>query len=128
MQLQPAMSPFLRDQLFPDGSLHLRAFSLRPDALLDKQATARHKHAVLTQLLADHPRRRFVLIGDSGEQDPETYGAITRLHPGRVAAILIRDVTHRSEDPARFALAFDGVPPASWQVFDTPEALPSHWA
>lgn len=127
LQMQPALAPFFDRHQFPAGSLHLRAFSMRPDALLDKAATARHKLAELEQLLADHPRRRFVLIGDSGEKDPETYGTLARAHPHRVAAILIRDVSHLPSDAARFASAFGGLNAALWQVFDEPAGLPVRW-
>ena len=40
----------------------------------------------------------FVLIGDSGQRDPEIYAQVVREHPGRVLAIYIRNV---SRDPAR---------------------------
>src|SRR3546814_8140010 len=39
----------------------------------------------------------FVLIGDSGQRDPEIYAQVVREHPGRVAAIYIRDVTRNPE-------------------------------
>ncbi len=39
-----------------------------------------------------HPRLRFVLIGDSGEKDPEIYAAAARANPGRILAIYIREV------------------------------------
>lgn len=38
------------------------------------------------------PRRQFILVGDSGEQDPEVYRAIQKLFPKQVLAIYIRDV------------------------------------
>ena len=34
----------------------------------------------------------FVLIGDSGEKDPEIYAATVRDHPGRIIAVAIREV------------------------------------
>ena len=34
----------------------------------------------------------FVLIGDSGQHDPEIYAGIVDRHPGRVRAVYIRDV------------------------------------
>jgi hypothetical protein len=40
----------------------------------------------------------FVLIGDSGQRDPEIYAQIVHEHPGRVRAIYIRNV---SRDAAR---------------------------
>ncbi|KAI8050230.1 hypothetical protein BDF22DRAFT_745557 [Syncephalis plumigaleata] len=41
----------------------------------------------------DFPHRRFILVGDSGEKDPEVYAEIARRFPDRVACIFIHDVT-----------------------------------
>ncbi len=127
LQLMPPLADFLRTQRFPAGSVHLRSFSFNPAALLDAEATSRHKEAEIGQLLADHPRRRFVLVGDSGERDPETYGAIARQHPSRIAAVLIRDVTGEAADAARYAQAFADVPRERWRLFTDPAALPTTW-
>ena len=128
LQLMPPLGAFLRGAGFPDGSVHLRAFSFNPAALLDEEATSRHKQAEVRQLLADHPRRHFVLVGDSGERDPETYGAIAREHPTRIAAVLIRDVTGDRADGPRFQQAFDGVAAERWRLFTDPATLPLRWA
>ena len=48
----------------------------------------------------------FVLIGDSGQHDPEVYAGIVHDHPGRVAAVYIRDVSGeeaRAEEIRRLA-------------------------
>jgi phosphatidate phosphatase APP1 len=45
------------------------------------------------RLLTEHPGLRLVLIGDSGQEDPEIYGDIAGDHPERVAAIYIRRIT-----------------------------------
>jgi hypothetical protein len=127
LQLLPPLGEFLRRKGFPDGSLHLRAFSFNPSALLDEDATSRHKHAEITQLLADHPRRRFVLVGDSGERDPEVYGALAREQPTRITAVLIRDVSGDRADGDRYRHAFDGVAPERWRLFTEPAALPLRW-
>jgi Uncharacterized conserved protein (DUF2183) len=128
LQLMPPLLAFLRGSAFADGSLHLRSFSLRPSALLDEDTTSRHKQAEITQLLADHPRRRFVLVGDSGERDPEVYGAVAREHAARIAAVLIRDVTDERADGERYRQAFDGVAPERWRLFTDPAALPLRFA
>jgi hypothetical protein len=49
-------------------------------------------------MLALYDDLPFVLIGDSGQRDPEIYGQVVREHPGRVLAIYIRNV---SREPAR---------------------------
>jgi Uncharacterized conserved protein (DUF2183) len=127
LQLLPPLLAFLRGNAFAEGSLHLRSFSLRPSALLDEEATSRHKHAEITQLLADHPRRRFVLVGDSGERDPEVYGQVAREQPSRIVAVLIRDVTGEPADALRYRTAFRGVPAERWRLFTDPVSLPLRW-
>ncbi|MDQ2671444.1 MAG: DUF2183 domain-containing protein, partial [Actinomycetota bacterium] len=47
----------------------------------------------------------FVLIGDSGEEDPEIYLQAVREHPGRVIAVYIRDVTSGKRDAEIRAMA-----------------------
>jgi hypothetical protein len=126
--LAPAIEAFLRDEAFAPGSLHMRAFSLKPHALMDEGASSRHKHATIERLLADWPQRRFVLVGDSGEQDPEIYGALARRHPSRIAAILVRDVTGDHAQGARYREAMAGVPRQNWSFFDDPARLPRSWA
>ena len=42
----------------------------------------------------------FILLGDSGQRDPEIYAQVVRENPGRVLAIYIRNV---SRDTARVA-------------------------
>jgi phosphatidate phosphatase APP1 len=48
------------------------------------------------------PERRFVLVGDSGEKDPEVYSKLAARFPERVVAILIREVSGRDLDTSRF--------------------------
>jgi hypothetical protein len=127
LQLLPPLAAFLQAGRFPDGSLHLRPLSLQPQSLLDAEATARHKREAIGQLLADHPRRRFLLVGDSGERDPEIYGAIAREHSARIAAVLIRDASGEPADAPRYASAFADLPRERWQVFSEPSVLPLRW-
>lgn len=57
-----------------------------------------HKLGIIRTLLATYPALPFILIGDSGEKDPEIYHQAVREHPGRVRAIFIRDVTNAERD------------------------------
>jgi phosphatidate phosphatase APP1 len=43
----------------------------------------------------------FLLVGDSGQEDPEIYAALVRERPGRVKAVYIRNVTPHAERLAR---------------------------
>ena len=60
--------------------------------LLGTSAGREQKHARIREILELHPQLRFVLIGDSGEKDPEIYADIVRTYPGRILAVYIREV------------------------------------
>ena len=60
----------------------------------------KNKLAQIERILAAYPHLSFILVGDSGQHDAEIYSAATRLHPGRIAAIYIRDVTGDDRDLA----------------------------
>ena len=78
----------LRKNLFESGALEsIRAFVLGGDL-----STLDQKVRQITNLMIHLPRRKFILIGDSGEKDPEVYRAIQKLFPNQVQQILIRDV------------------------------------
>jgi phosphatidate phosphatase APP1 len=57
-----------------------------------------HKAAAIADILGTYPALRFLLIGDSGEEDPETYAEILGRFPERVRVIYIRSV---DRSPAR---------------------------
>ena len=77
----------------PAGPLFLRDWG--PTTLRER---GRHKLGVIRTLLSTYPDLPFVLIGDSGERDPEIYHQIVQEHPERILAIYIRDVTTRERD------------------------------
>jgi len=51
-----------------------------------------YKTKQIEQLLALYPKIRWVLFGDSGEQDRKIYMKLAKKHPGKIEAIYIRDV------------------------------------
>jgi hypothetical protein len=123
--LQGFIEEFLAEHRFPPGELSMREFRWRPGVLGDLLFgdPAVHKGAVLERLVADFPGRRFVLVGDSGERDPEIYGAFARVHPDAVASILIREVVPGGSPPERYTAAFEGLPDGLCRVFTDPATL-----
>lgn len=87
---------FIRDFLelngLPRGPILLRDLGLDETKIL-KSAHSTHKSGHLNAILATYPDLPFVLIGDSGQHDPEIYADAARRHPGRIRAVVIRDVT-----------------------------------
>jgi hypothetical protein len=120
-QLYSPLGEFLEEAGFPSAVWHMRSIRLKDLTVLrlfDDPFEA--KLAVIDAILISTPQRQFVLVGDSGEQDPEVYGEIARRHPDQVLGVLIRHVTEESGDESRFADAFEDVPRERWQLFATP--------
>ena len=87
---------FLRLQGIPVGPLLLRELGMREVFKLTSHGN--HKLGKIELILSFYPDMQFVLIGDSGEQDPEIYAEVVRRHPKSVRVIYIRNV---NPDPAR---------------------------
>ncbi len=118
-QLYPALREFMDLLRFPRGSFHLKSFRAKDESFFNLfKSSQETKPPVIEALLAAHPQRRFILIGDSGEVDPEIYGAVARQHPERIARIFIRNVTGEAADNARFSAAFAGLPESLWTLFE----------
>lgn len=87
---------FMRLQDIPLGPLMLR--ELRVRSFLKPEASRNHKLEKIEKILRAYPGLPFVLIGDSGERDPEIYAEVVRRHPDAIKVIYIRNV---NPDPAR---------------------------
>jgi phosphatidate phosphatase APP1 len=87
------LEDFLNVHGVPAGPLFLKDWS--PSVLGKHRA---HKLGTIRMLLRTYADLPFVLIGDSGEEDPEIYLQVVREYPGRIPAIYIRDVTSAERD------------------------------
>jgi phosphatidate phosphatase APP1 len=87
---------FLESQSLPAGPLLLKELGVR--SLFGAGSHMDHKLAHIRQILETYPQLPFVLIGDSGQQDPEIYREVVLRYPQRIRAIYIRSV---NPDPAR---------------------------
>jgi phosphatidate phosphatase APP1 len=120
-QLYVPLSDFTRSNGFPAGTWHMREFRLKDRSVLELFASPeRYKPGAIEPLLRKFPKREFVLVGDSGEKDPEIYGALARKYPDQVRRIFIRDVTGESAASPRYEKAFGRLPRELWQVFKDP--------
>jgi phosphatidate phosphatase APP1 len=103
------LTAFLRHREIPLGPLLLRDLGI--DEITFVSRTQReHKRARIREVMQLHPHLRFVLVGDSGEHDPEVYAETVEDFPGRVLAVWIREVRVESSDRRVEAVAprFEG--------------------
>ena len=82
---------FCEHQNIPKAPFLLRNLGLNPDQWLKKD-TGIYKKQYITHLMQVFNRMPFMLIGDSGQKDPEIYIDIYKQFPEQVKAIYIRHV------------------------------------
>jgi phosphatidate phosphatase APP1 len=123
-QLYRPLRMFMAAEGFPLGSFHLRAMRWRDPSILQLViAKKRSKTRAIHTLVKWFPRRRFVLVGDAGERDPELYAAISRRYPNQVSKILIRQVPGTPINLRRIDRAFFDIPRSRWMIFSDPREL-----
>lgn len=88
--LYEMITDFLDARGFPKGVMFLTDWG--PQDRYVMRSGKEHKRSTLARLFASYPRTSFLLIGDSGQNDPLVYIEAAREFPGRVKAIVILDV------------------------------------
>ncbi|KAI6126158.1 hypothetical protein EDD16DRAFT_1702879 [Pisolithus croceorrhizus] len=99
-ELLPVVREFIKISGLPSGSIRLRSYTGKSlfNGILSAPAT--RKRANVVEVLDDFPQSKFILIGDSGEQDMELYARLAAERQGQVAGVFIRDVTSAGlQDP-----------------------------
>lgn len=86
---------FLNENDFPKGPILLRSFKdiLRRKTVGEKPM----KQQEIIGILETYPELPFILIGDSGEKDPDIYLELANAYPNRVKAIYLRSVKSKKK-------------------------------
>ena len=123
-QLYEPLHEFCQAEGYPFGSFHLKRFRFREAARKFRKSPQKaYKRAAIEPILAAFPKRRFVLIGDSGEQDPEIYGGLLREFPNQIIGTFIRAILGESRDTQKIQAAFDGANPKRWTLYTDPAEI-----
>lgn len=124
-QLADELESFREREGFPMGTMHLRAFRMREHMLRRLlRLPPAAKYTAIGNLLRAFPFRQFVLVGDSGEYDPEIYGKLARRFPGQVASIFVRELPRKPLDARRMQKAFRKLPLTLPRIYDRADELP----
>ena len=91
--LHDLITDFLDAQQIPIGPMLLRDWDIGRDML----RTREYKLGQIREILSTYPALPFILVGDSGQEDPEIYGTLVAEFPGRILAIYIRNVSQHPE-------------------------------
>ncbi len=110
-ELYGNIKKFLAKNGFEEGTLHLKELSINPFSsglydFLDKDSTYNHKVETISLMIQNFPHKRFILVGDSGEKDPEVYGYLLENYKAQIKSVYIRNVTGETLDNERMKAAF----------------------
>lgn len=93
VELYPLLKEFLISTGYPLGSIHLREATNWKNIISFSKISKKHKYMNIKRILQAYPKRSFLLIGDSSENDAEIYADFKQNFPNQVVAIIIRNVT-----------------------------------
>jgi hypothetical protein len=123
-QLYLPLEEFRQQEKFPPGSWTLKYFRLTDSSFINLfKSQENYKTTQIKKIFAAFPKRQFVLIGDTGEQDPEIFAKLASEHPQQVAKILIRNSQAGDTSDSRFKKTFEKLDRERWQVFADPKEL-----
>jgi phosphatidate phosphatase APP1 len=89
--LYDVIEQFLALQRIPMGPTLLRDWGMSLERI--PLGHSAHKLTSIRQIMSTFAEHKFILIGDSGQEDPEIYREIVREYPGRIIGCYIRNVT-----------------------------------
>jgi len=138
----PALQSFLKDSDFPVGQVQLAKFRFKdPETLIRIPQYVDFKRVNVRKLMKDFPRRKFLLYGDSGQNDAGAYAGVLREEmkeaeeqgrEPRIQCIFIRLVTGVDADLekkinvySRFKKEFAkyNIPKKHWRIYYHPDQL-----
>ena len=123
-QLYRPLQELLDAEGYPRGTFHLKTIRFRDPTLLRLFIARRlPKRRAIAGIIRAFPQRKFILVGDSGEKDPEIYGMMARKFPSQVVRIFIRDVPERPLGIERSRKAFRSIPADIWRAFQEPTEI-----
>ena len=100
VQLYDTLQQYI-DRTLPRGPVFLKQYTGNMFASIVKSAGANRKTHTIERILDDFPGKRFLLIGDAGERDFETYIDLALRYPDQIIAIYIRCCKDSISDGSR---------------------------
>ncbi|HLU88615.1 MAG TPA: phosphatase domain-containing protein [Cyclobacteriaceae bacterium] len=124
--LNDLIRDFLKYRKLPEGPLLLKDLHINlKNVWKSGGGSHTHKEEKIQMLFDLYSDMKFVLIGDSGQHDPEIYATLIKRNPGRVLTVYIRQI--KDNDPQRKAAMEEMIspvePPEILFVENTQEAI-----
>ena len=126
-QFNEPLRRFTEEADFPAFTWDMRSVDIGDGRVLLKEMFPdpyKFKLQKIRAFMARFPKRHVVLVGDSGEKDPEVYATILAEFPNRVDAVFIRNVSREDQKDRNDKLFTSKEAAAKLRVFLDPKELP----
>jgi phosphatidate phosphatase APP1 len=104
---------FTRVNKMPEGVFLLNVLKQIQHIFKTGQNNHHTKFMRIVRILEAYPNQRFVLLGDSSQQDPYIYASIVEHFPKRIHAVYIRDIYEKNKNKVKdvlYKIEASGVP------------------
>lgn len=123
-QLYSPLLEMLESAQFPWADFSLKHVRFRDETLFNLfKEGMETKPPQIEAIIQRYPNREFILIGDSGEQDPEIYQLLYKQYPDQIRAIWIRALDNSPATQSRFQALNEEIAPMYIQLFSEPAEL-----
>ena len=95
---------FTRVNQIPEGIFLLNQLKVFSQLLKTGQNNHKTKFTRIVRILENYPNQRFILLGDSSQQDPYIYESIVEHFPKQIHAIYIRDIYQKNQQKVKDVL------------------------
>lgn len=120
-QLYSELQSFCYKAKYPAGIFVMKPFRMKDSEFFDLfKDPFDYKISSIEPILEDFPNSKFILVGDSGEKDPEAYVELAKRYPKQIERILIRVVYGKEQQ--RFATLKEAAN-GKLEFFDNPAKL-----
>ncbi len=119
--LYPELAEFAAP-IYPPGAYRMKSFRMKDTDFFHLfKDPYDYKLEKIEPIIRSMPGRRFILIGDSGEKDPEAYTELARRFPESVIGVWIRSAY--GDEKERMAKLGSGLRPNVFKIFRDPSEI-----
>jgi phosphatidate phosphatase APP1 len=122
-QLYSVLSNFFDENGFPQTGYFMKDFRLKDSDFFNLfEKPEEYKYETIEPLIKEWKNTKFILVGDSGEKDPEAYARLAVKYPDQISKIYIRIAYDENLDQ-RIKSVFEKIPKEKYQFFENADEL-----
>ena len=116
-QMYTILHQFFEASGFPQTAYYMKDFRLKDSDFFNLfEKPEEYKYNTIEPILNEWKKVKFILVGDSGEKDPEAYARLALKYQNQVSQIFIRIAYEENLDD-RIAKVFEKIPKSKYRFF-----------